>query len=107
MGELHVRGPCVARSYFRNPAEADKFTMDGWFRTGDVVTIDPEDTCASPTLEGPDQERRRVDQLGGRRERADGPSSGQGSGGGGGAAREVVRASGGLRRPQGRGEGGR
>ena len=42
MGELHVRGPCVARSYFRNPAEADKFTMDGWFRTGDVVTIDPE-----------------------------------------------------------------
>jgi fatty-acyl-CoA synthase len=42
MGELHVRGPCVARSYFKNPAEADKFTGDGWFRTGDVVTIDPE-----------------------------------------------------------------
>jgi fatty-acyl-CoA synthase len=42
MGELHVRGPWIARSYFENPAEADKFTMDGWFRTGDVVTIDPE-----------------------------------------------------------------
>ena len=42
MGELHVRGPCIARSYFHNPAEADKFTMDGWFRTGDVVTIDPQ-----------------------------------------------------------------
>jgi fatty-acyl-CoA synthase len=42
MGELHIRGPWVARSYFRNPAEADKFTMDGWFRTGDIVTIDPE-----------------------------------------------------------------
>src|SRR5204863_5293471 len=42
MGELHVRGPCVARSYFQNPTEADKFTADGWFRTGDVVTIDPE-----------------------------------------------------------------
>ena len=42
MGELHVRGPFIARSYFQNPAEADKFTMDGWFRTGDVVTIDPE-----------------------------------------------------------------
>ena len=42
MGELHVRGPCVARAYFRNPAEDDKFTADGWFRTGDVVTIDPE-----------------------------------------------------------------
>jgi fatty-acyl-CoA synthase len=42
MGELHVRGPFIARSYFNNPVEADKFTMDGWFRTGDVVTIDPE-----------------------------------------------------------------
>ena len=42
MGELHVRGPWVARSYFQNPAEADKFTMDGWFRTGDVVAVDPE-----------------------------------------------------------------
>jgi fatty-acyl-CoA synthase len=40
MGELHVRGPFIARSYFQNPAEADKFTNDGWFRTGDVVTID-------------------------------------------------------------------
>jgi fatty-acyl-CoA synthase len=40
MGELHVRGPCVARSYFKNEGEADKFTNDGWFRTGDVVTID-------------------------------------------------------------------
>jgi len=42
MGELHVRGPCIAASYFKNPAEADKFTVDGWFRTGDVVTIDPD-----------------------------------------------------------------
>jgi fatty-acyl-CoA synthase len=42
MGELHVRGPWIAKSYFQNPAEADKFTMDGWFRTGDIVTIDPE-----------------------------------------------------------------
>jgi len=42
MGELHVRGPWIARSYYENPAEADKFTMDGWFRTGDIVTIDPE-----------------------------------------------------------------
>ncbi len=42
MGELQVRGPWVASSYFENPQEADKFTMDGWFRTGDVVTIDPD-----------------------------------------------------------------
>lgn len=42
MGELQVRGPWVARSYFANPVEEDKFTPDGWFRTGDIVTIDPE-----------------------------------------------------------------
>ncbi len=42
MGELQVRGPWVARSYFENPEESDKFTKDGWFRTGDVVTIDAE-----------------------------------------------------------------
>ncbi len=32
----------MARAYYEDPAEADKFTIDGWFRTGDVVTIDPE-----------------------------------------------------------------
>jgi fatty-acyl-CoA synthase len=42
MGELQVRGPWVAKSYFQNPAEADKFTMDGWFRTGDVAAVDRE-----------------------------------------------------------------
>jgi fatty-acyl-CoA synthase len=40
-GELQVRGPWVASSYYRLPA-GDKWTADGWFRTGDVVTIDPE-----------------------------------------------------------------
>ncbi len=39
MGELEVRGPWVARAYL-NGAGADKFTDDGWFETGDVVTID-------------------------------------------------------------------
>jgi fatty-acyl-CoA synthase len=41
MGELEVRGPWVASSYFSNEG-ADRFTSDGWFKTGDVVTIDPE-----------------------------------------------------------------
>ncbi len=41
MGELEVRGPWVASSYFGNEG-ADKFTDDGWFKTGDVVTIDKE-----------------------------------------------------------------
>jgi fatty-acyl-CoA synthase len=39
MGELEVRGPWVANTYFRQDA-ADRFTEDGWFRTGDIVTID-------------------------------------------------------------------
>jgi fatty-acyl-CoA synthase len=41
MGELQVRGPWVARAYYEDPRTADAFA-DGWFRTGDVVTIDPE-----------------------------------------------------------------
>jgi len=42
MGELQVRGPFVAASYYKNEAEKDRWTADGWFRTGDVVTIDAE-----------------------------------------------------------------
>jgi fatty-acyl-CoA synthase len=41
MGELEVRGPWVASSYFSDEG-ADRWTRDGWFKTGDVVTIDPE-----------------------------------------------------------------
>ena len=40
MGELEVRGPWVAGSYYESPEGADRFTDDGWFRTGDIVTID-------------------------------------------------------------------
>jgi len=42
LGELVVRGPWVTAGYFHDPAPGDRFTEDGWFRTGDVVTIDPE-----------------------------------------------------------------
>ncbi|MDC0714570.1 long-chain fatty acid--CoA ligase [Stigmatella sp. ncwal1] len=41
MGELEVRGPWVARSYYGDEGK-DRFTQDGWFKTGDVVTIDAE-----------------------------------------------------------------
>ena len=41
MGELQVRGPFVASSYYADEGP-DRFTADGWFKTGDVVTIDPE-----------------------------------------------------------------
>jgi fatty-acyl-CoA synthase len=39
MGEVQVRGPWVAASYFKVP-ESPSFTDDGWFRTGDVATMD-------------------------------------------------------------------
>jgi fatty-acyl-CoA synthase len=41
-GELHVRGAWVAESYYKQPEESGKWLPDGWFQTGDVVTIDPE-----------------------------------------------------------------
>jgi fatty-acyl-CoA synthase len=46
MGELEVRGPWVARSYYKSPQGDDHFTDDGWFKTGDIVTID-ERGCVS------------------------------------------------------------
>jgi long-chain acyl-CoA synthetase len=42
-GEILVKGPHVFRSYRNNPdATAAAFTKDGWFRTGDVGTIDDD-----------------------------------------------------------------
>ena len=41
MGELEVRGPWVAKSYYGDEGK-DRFTADGWFKTGDVVTIDSD-----------------------------------------------------------------
>jgi fatty-acyl-CoA synthase len=44
LGELEVRGPWVASSYYESAEGADRFTEDGWFRTGDVVSIAPDGT---------------------------------------------------------------
>ena len=57
LGELEVRGPWVAARYYSGgsaetgPADGledlpssvlnDRFTEDGWFKTGDIVSIDP------------------------------------------------------------------
>ncbi|MBV9420515.1 MAG: AMP-binding protein [Alphaproteobacteria bacterium] len=40
-GRLKVRGPAVAKGYFRGEGQ-DAFDEDGWFDTGDVATIDPD-----------------------------------------------------------------
>ncbi|HTS44343.1 MAG TPA: long-chain fatty acid--CoA ligase [Puia sp.] len=39
MGELEVRGPWVASSYYHDTEPTGKFTADGWLKTGDIVTI--------------------------------------------------------------------
>ncbi|GAA1263960.1 long-chain fatty acid--CoA ligase [Kitasatospora nipponensis] len=46
-GELEVRGPWIAGAYYGGAGQEperpeDKFTEDGWLRTGDVGTITPD-----------------------------------------------------------------
>jgi fatty-acyl-CoA synthase len=41
-GELYVRGPAVAAGYYENPAAAATAFRDGWFKTGDIVTVDAD-----------------------------------------------------------------
>ena len=40
-GDLLVRGPWILREYFRGEG-GDPLTVDGWFPTGDVATIDAD-----------------------------------------------------------------
>jgi acyl-CoA synthetase (AMP-forming)/AMP-acid ligase II len=43
VGELLVSGPQVMRGYWNNAdATAETITSDGWLRTGDIVTADPD-----------------------------------------------------------------
>lgn len=41
-GEIEVRGPWIAGSYHDAPDQAHRWSEDGWFRTGDVATIDED-----------------------------------------------------------------
>ena len=40
-GELQVRGPWVARAYYKDEQASTKF-VDGWFGTGDVAVVDED-----------------------------------------------------------------
>jgi fatty-acyl-CoA synthase len=41
VGEVQVRGPWITASYYRG-VDADRFTADGWLRTGDVANVDQD-----------------------------------------------------------------
>ena len=40
VGEIQVRGPFITGSYHEVPVSEEKFTPDGWLRTGDVASVD-------------------------------------------------------------------
>ena len=40
VGEIQVRGPFITANYHQVPIESEKFTADGWLRTGDVASMD-------------------------------------------------------------------
>jgi fatty-acyl-CoA synthase len=40
--EIEARGPWVAARYYEDPSGDDKFTDDGWLRTGDIGEIDDQ-----------------------------------------------------------------
>ena len=41
IGEIQIKGATVFKEYWRKPeATAESFTKDGWFKTGDIATVD-------------------------------------------------------------------
>ncbi len=40
MGEIQVRGPWITGSYLHEGTNPDKFSADGWLRTGDIASCD-------------------------------------------------------------------
>jgi fatty-acyl-CoA synthase len=42
VGEIECHGPWITGSYYARPDATDRFSADGWFRTGDVANLTPE-----------------------------------------------------------------
>ncbi|MDX9821105.1 MAG: long-chain fatty acid--CoA ligase [Syntrophales bacterium] len=42
MGEILLRGPWIAKEYYKDPERSQPFFAGGWLHTGDVGTIDEE-----------------------------------------------------------------
>ena len=41
-GEILVRGPSIFKGYWKNPAETANAFTDGWFKTGDIGSLDED-----------------------------------------------------------------
>jgi fatty-acyl-CoA synthase len=41
-GEICLRGPWIAKEYYRDPERSREAFADGWYHTGDIATIDGE-----------------------------------------------------------------
>ncbi|MTI86034.1 MAG: long-chain fatty acid--CoA ligase [Firmicutes bacterium] len=42
IGELWLRGPWIAKEYYKEPETSRETFVDGWMRTGDIVNVDEE-----------------------------------------------------------------
>ena len=62
MGELELRNPAIMRGYYEMPEETAAVLVDGWLRTGDLVTDNDDGTF---TFVGRKKEviRRRGENL--------------------------------------------
>ena len=81
-GELLVRGPEVCVGYLDPADNEDAFTADGWFRTGDLATLDARPHRDRRSHQGRHHPRRREHQHRRRRSRPRGaprdPAGGRG-----------------------------
>jgi acyl-CoA synthetase (AMP-forming)/AMP-acid ligase II len=51
-GEIQVLSPSAMAGYLPADADAEAFTADGWYRTGDIGTLEPDDTLGLPAETG-------------------------------------------------------
>ena len=42
MGELLLKGPWIASEYYKDPERSSETFKDGWYHSGDIVTVDEE-----------------------------------------------------------------